>query len=378
MNNGSAFPYPHIRQCPRTLSVAVTLGLGLFSLGCTDGELKLPDGSQQQSAIPKAAGGHAAVDSSMQPDGRQDAALTVSMAPHLFVEADGTEGAPAPFTDEAGADEFAIGVVKDVVERGGANCLPLELNEVFIGRLPSGRFLAEDKMVVLMECSLPPRNLGLRSQLYQPGTNVVVYLNRDKASNWAVSSIVPITPGSEEYWRQRLQTFADVVLAGESDDPEKRFRELLVLQPNGALEFTLYCAMGIHPHPAARPVIRDLWRERVKQHPVDPEENEAAGALSLTYLMRSLSEGEMLDEIFEHALRQKPGQRGIYIGELRILAGYADADARQRLTAGLRKFLEDSPALETLDSVKDLEMWGDVANTKQALEYIEWLESRDP
>ena len=247
-----------------------------------------------------------------------EAVLKVAIAPHLFDDSQGEAGAPAPYSDESRADEFAIGVVGKVVERGNSKYLPLKLNEVFIGRLPSGPFLAKDKMVIRMECSLPPRNLGLRSQLYKPGTTVVVYLHRDKAKRWLVTSLVPITPGSEAYWRQRLQTFADIVLAGESENPEKRFRELLVMQPNGGLENTLYNAIMIHPHPAARPVVRELWRARVKQHPVDPEESEMVGTVSLTYLMRNHNEDEMLDEVLKHAMRQKPGHRALYIWDMAV------------------------------------------------------------
>lgn len=304
-----------------------------------------------------------------------EAVLQVAIASHLFDDSQGEAGDSAPYSDESRADEFAIGVVEKVVERGNSKHLPLKLNEVFIGRLPSGSFLAKDKMVVRMECSLPPRNLGLRSQLYKPGTIVVVYLHRNKAKRWLVTSLVPITPGSEAYWRQRLQTFADIVLAGESENSEKRFRELLVMQPNGGLENTLYNAIMIHPHPAARPVVRELWRARVKQHPVDPEESEMVGTVSLTYLMRNHNEDEMLDEVLKHAMRQKPGHRALYIWEMAVQAGYADADARNRLKAGLQKFLEDALALETLDRVKDMKIWHDVAATKRALQQLETLDS---
>ncbi|MDP6446733.1 MAG: hypothetical protein QF805_23275, partial [Pirellulaceae bacterium] len=284
----------------------------------------------------------------------QPPALAVSIAAHLFEETADGGGAPAPFSDESQADELAIGVVQEVVGQGDVKRLPVNLNKVFIGRLPTGRFLAADKMVVRIECSLPPKNLGARSQLYKPGALVVVYLARDKANAWTVTSLLPINPGNKKYWTQRLQTFADVVLAGESDEPEQEFRKLLVIQPNGGLEFTLLQAMMIHPHAAARPVVRELWRNRVKQHPVDPpKEGEMVGAMSFVYLMRTLNESDMLDEILEHGLRQKSGRRSWYLSELRVMGDYANDDARERLRGGLEKFLDDSPALETLDSVKD-------------------------
>ena len=81
-----------------------------------------------------------------------EAVLKVAIAPHLFDDSQGEAGAPAPYSDESRADEFAIGVVGKVVERGNSKYLPLKLNEVFIGRLPSGPFLAKDKMVIRMEC----------------------------------------------------------------------------------------------------------------------------------------------------------------------------------------------------------------------------------
>jgi hypothetical protein len=292
----------------------------------------------------------------------------------LFDEPSAAAGAPAPYSDESMSDEFALGVVEEVVERKGRKYLPIKLNQVFLGRLPAGPFLAEDKPVIQIECSLPPRDLGLRSQLYKPGTNVVVYLSRDEDDPWVVNSIVPITPGQEMYWRQRLQMFADIILAGEAEDPEKRFRELLVMGPDGGLPN--YYAIAIFPHPAARPVVRDLWRQRVKKHPLDPDEYETTGSLGLVYLMRNLNEGELLDEILVHALRQKPGLRGTYIYELRILSDYADAAARRRLAEGLQKFLDESPALDSLDPVKDLPIWGDVANTQQALEYVRTREAQ--
>ncbi len=340
--------------------------------------------TESPASIPKGtrpAGNHPSADESPRDPSltsEEEKVVTAAIAPHLWETAESESGAPAPFSDESRADEFAIGVVEKVVKRGDFRFLPLKLNKTFKGRLPAGKFFAKDKMVVRIECSLPPKNLGNRSQLYKPGTNVVVYLLRDKASHWIVTSLVPITPGSEDYWQQRLQTFADVVLAGESDEPEKLFREMLVLQPNGGLESTLYHAIMIHPHPAARPVVRKLWRDRVKQHPVDPEESEMVGSISLIYLMRNLNDGEMVDEILKHALRQQPGTRGNYFSLLRILADYADADSRNRLKSRLESFLSDSPALETLDPVKDLKIWSDVSNAKHAIEYLNTLKSIHP
>lgn len=322
----------------------------------------IPKGHEDEQ--PKIDGG-SSTDVSKPPEASP---LIVAIAPRLFDAPSVEAGAPAPYSDESYADEFALGVVKEVVERKGVKFLPLELNNVFLGRLPTGPFLAEDVHVIRVECSLPPHDLGLRSQLYKPGTNVVVYLHRDEGDRWVVSSIVPITPGQEMYWRERLQMFADIILAREAKDPEKRFHELLVMEPDGSLPN--YFPIMIFPHPAARPVIRDLWRQWVKEHPVDPDNNDMKGALALIYLMRSLNEGEMLDEVLAHALRQKPGQRAAYFSELRIQSDYADADARRRLAEGLQKFLDASPALESLDSVKDLAMWSDVANARQALQYL--------
>jgi hypothetical protein len=91
--------------------------------------------------------------------------------------------------------------------------------------------------------------------------------------------------------------------------------------------------------------------------------------------MRNHNEDEMLDEVLKHAMRQKPGHRALYIWEMAVQAGCADADARNRLKAGLQKFLEDAPALETLDRVKDMKIWHDVAATKRALQQLETLDS---
>ena len=261
-------------------------------------------------------------------------------------------GQPAPFGDEAHADDVALAVVGESFERNGKKFIRMQLVTAYKGRLPTGRFDADDRQVYHLECSVPRRSLGLRSQLFKPGAHVGLYLDHDPAHGWTATSVRDVA-GREESWRRRVKRFCDVQMAAEAADPAARYRELLEVEQPVLLDVEAYHALMYSPSSHALPIIRQLW-ERSTTLSIDLTQtggSDVGAALSLARILARMHDEESIDSVLRHGLKQQLGQRVDYFGLLPDLCRNADTDTILMVRRELKRFL-DAASVVTRDLEK--------------------------
>ncbi len=236
-------------------------------------------------------------------------------------------GAPLPFGREAWADDIGLGIVGVPFERDGSKFIPLDLIEVYKGRLPAGRFVAEDQEVLRVECTITER-LGLRSELFKPKSHVGVFFGHDPKKGWTVTWIQGLS-GSGERWRKTTKLFCDVQSAPEAKDPAARYEELLPLDEplNGAACYGLQ----YKPSPHALPALRKHWQRVVMSEP--------DRAFSVASMLAMLQDAESVEPILDYACEQKfTGHQMHLFHALPQLCENADEEAIRKALRKLKDY----------------------------------------
>ncbi len=252
-------------------------------------------------------------------------------------------GAPLPFGLEQRSDDIALGVVGKPFERDGKMFVPLDIIEVYKGRLPTGRFVADDREVFHVECTVSER-LGLRSELFKPRARVGVYFLRDPKKGWTVSWIRPMAD-REDWWRKMVKLFCDVQLAPEAKDPAARYGELLL---GDELDSAAYHALSYNPSPHAVPTLRKLWQRVVMSQP--------NRAFSVASLLAMLHDAESVETVLDFALHQENmAIRQMYFETLPRLCQDADEETIRKAQRKLKDF-HASLTPEEVKASKDLHL----------------------
>jgi hypothetical protein len=296
-------------------------------------------------------------------------------------------GQRAPFVDEAHADDIALAVVGEPLERDGKKLIRMKLFTVYKGRLPTGRFDADDQPVCHVECLMPQRLLDSRSKFLKPGARVALYLNHVPESGWSATSIRDLA-GTEESWRKTVKRFCDVQMAAEVDDPAARYRELLAVDQPVLLDTAAYHALMYNPNIQALPMIRQHWQQSIARplppagqlrpdgggfggggmagmgggivvdgvvHAAQSATVDAASPLPLAQILSQMHDAESVESVLRYGLKQQPGQRAGYIELLPDLCQNADADTIRMVRGELKKVIyvrQDAAGVlkESLDS----------------------------
>jgi hypothetical protein len=274
--------------------------------------------------------------------------LTVSIEESFF-ENSGEAGAPLPFSDEM-ADDIAHASVDRIKERRGKKFLVLDLLEVYKGRLPMGRFVASDRNEIWMECSLPPRNLGLRSELFKPGSRVLVYFKKKAKKKWAVTMM---TPNPNPGWLRQVKRYCDIELAASDKDPAARYQQLLLVEGKGQIDGAAYHAIFRNPSPHAIPVIRSIWESGIKAEPKDSGDGIQTPSVYTAWLLASIHDEGSVESILEHALKQNFGERSQYFEMMTWLCTKADDELTMKVIARLEQLKAKLPSQAEVDAAKD-------------------------
>ena len=302
-------------------------------------------------------------------------ALVVELGEGAFGSDEGGMGQAAPFGSESSADDIAFGVIGEAFEKEGKQVLPIEIAEVYKGRLPTGRFDAEDRPVVRFECSMPTRRLGRRSKIFPPGTKVGIFLNRGESGTWSVSPLIRLGAGDGKFWRDQSRRYGAVEMAHESEDPVARYRELL--PPTKPITQETYYALLYHPSPHAIPAVRAQWEMEIAK----PEKEPGAYSetmYSLASLLCGLKDGESAESIFRYALSRNVGSRGQYLEWLTRLLLHTDDAFLERARDDLKEVLEALPDEKEINASGDAGLLGDYYGAISMLERVEALLGRPP
>jgi hypothetical protein len=278
-------------------------------------------------------------------------------------------GQNAPFGEEADADDIALAVVGETFERDGKKMIYMELLVVFKGRLPTGTFGAEDRPVYRVECSLPERLLGLRSQLFRQGSRVAIYLDHPPSGGWTAKSIRDLST-SEQSWRESVKRFCDVQMAAEADDPAERYRELLAVEQPLLLDDAAYHALMYTPSIHALPMVRQHWQRSIGGKPISvagmvrSSELPVAGGAGgfggggfggdgvvggtrstpsptrLARVLARLNDAESVKSVLQYGMLQPPDARSDYLELLPALCQNADAVTLRFVRGEVKKAMD--------------------------------------
>ncbi|GIW82359.1 MAG: hypothetical protein KatS3mg105_4166 [Gemmatales bacterium] len=153
-----------------------------------------------------------------------------------------------PWQIEIQADVIALAVMKQPFEFQGEKLIKVEIEKVLFGQWTLDSVRTKDD-VPFFGC-LPPEQPTARSSLYQPGSRVIVFLDRSEKNNWSLLALRQIDSHFEEHTLPDLMRVIEARKARDANNPQDIYRRLLeksLDRPNDPL----YAVLSAYPDPQA-------------------------------------------------------------------------------------------------------------------------------
>ncbi len=253
------------------LAVSATVAGGL--VGCKD--------SQRDSSVSAGAVPHGRVEnwSTVQGESAADAIAQSLVVLHPVSELPCDS---IPFQDAMHADFIVVTDIGEPIEK---TLLALKVVKILKGEVPPGRLALRHESSA--STKFPPITHGLD---LAPGVRIGICVSRGKDGIWWATEVRRLTQldasemrlNREERWIRETTRFLAVLDAGRSEDPAKRYRELLPLDSPILLDLPAYTAIQLGNDPHAVDTLCAMLEKVAK----DPPWIGSGDCATVEYLMR--------------------------------------------------------------------------------------------